>query len=47
MVDDSTQHGDCQIVLMEKDRLTAEDMVESESKYQKNIDEELAENVSK
>ena len=33
------KHGDCQIVLMEEDRLTEEDQVELENEYQQNNDE--------
>ena len=42
VVENNTQHGDCQIVLMEE-RLTEEDQVELESEYQQNNDEEIAE----
>ena len=43
MVENYTQHGDCQIVLMEEDRLVEEHQVELENEYQLNIDEEIAE----
>ena len=38
VAENNTQHGDCQIVLMED----MEDQVEVENEYQLNIDEELA-----
>ena len=37
------QHGDCQIVLMEEDRLAEEDQVELENENQQKNDEEIAE----
>ena len=44
VAENNTQHdGDCQIVLMEEDRLTEEDQVELENEYQLNNDEEIAE----
>ena len=43
VAENNTQHGDCQIVLMEKDRLTEEDQVELENECQQNNDEEIAE----
>ena len=43
VAENNTQHGDCQIVLMEEDRLTEEDQVELENEYQLNNDEEKAE----
>ena len=38
VAENNTQHGDCQIVLMEEDRLTEEE-VELENEYQLNNDE--------
>ena len=42
-----TQHGDCQIVLMEEDRFAGEDQVELEKENRLNNDKELSEEVSK
>ena len=43
VAENNTQHGDCQIVLMEEDRLTEEDQVELENENQQKNDEEIAE----
>ena len=45
--ENNTQHGDCQIVLMEEDRLTEDDQVELENGYEQNNNKELSEEVSK
>ena len=49
VVENNTQHGDCQIVLMEEDRLTEEDQIELENEYQQKneLDKEIVEEVSK
>ena len=44
VVENNTQHGDCQIVLMED---TEEDHIELVNDHQLNNDNELAEEVSK
>ena len=41
VAENNTQHGDCQIVLMEEDRLTEEDQVELENENQLNDDKEI------
>ena len=43
VAENNTQHGDCQIVLMEEDRLAEEDKVELVNVYQQNNDEEIPE----
>ena len=43
VAENNTQHGDCQIVLMEEDRLTEDDQVEFENENQLNNGEEIAE----
>ena len=43
VAENSTQHGDCQIVLMEEDRLVEEDQVELVNENQLNNGEEIAE----
>ena len=47
VAENNTQHGDCQIVLMEEDRLTEDDQVELENGYYQSNGEELSEEVSK
>ena len=43
VVENNTQHGDCQIVLMEEDRLVDEDQFELENVYQQSNVEDIAE----
>ena len=47
VAENNTQHGDCQIVLMEEDRFVEEDKVELEKENHLNNNKELSEEVSK